>query len=372
MEDKRGSHRKRYGFVVRGDRSTLAEEVLEQANDARFREWVDFVRLCGAVEVRAKPELLEALGPELDTARIPALLGLKPGLSAGDLDLEILVALSTCPSPIEFGDITELKYGIRVRRNVIQESLKTQLAFSTEEAQRPSAFWDYSEETGFVVRPGQSVIEALRAATQPAITGTKFAFSCYRATEYVVLLAIALELERVSSPLLEVLQRQMEQFAIKSRRFHDVFLREYGSMEEPLPMRFYIPGERVWFRNPDSLSSDVEGYEGSWVFYLGQGHFSNFWQEDQTYTLENKAVELFHWRHGLFVDEEGKGRINENIVDLHVRKTLSDTTLSRAVLERMLRYRDMSGTYVNGGCIDTTREYPRFLGVTLGCELSAS
>ena len=55
MEDKRGSHRKRYGFVVRGDRSTLAEEVLEQANDARFREWVDFVRLCGAVEVRAKP-----------------------------------------------------------------------------------------------------------------------------------------------------------------------------------------------------------------------------------------------------------------------------------------------------------------------------
>ena len=49
-----------------------------------------------------------------------------------------------------------------------------------------------------------------------------------------------------------------------------------GSAESPLPAKFYIPGDRVWFRNPDPLSADVTGYEGSFVFYLGNGPVKGF------------------------------------------------------------------------------------------------
>ena len=87
-----------------------------------------------------------------------------------------------------------------------------------------------------------------------------------------------------------------------SGRFHDTFLHEYGSLAEPLPQRFYVPGDRLWFRNPDSASSDVEGYEGSWVFYLGGGLFNNFWERDQPFTLTSKCVEIHHWQHALRAD----------------------------------------------------------------------
>src|SRR3546814_17994260 len=78
-----------------------------------------------------------------------------------------------------------------------------------------------------------------------------------------------------------MLQRQWETRAIMSGQFHDVFLHEFGSMTEPLPPKYYIPGDRLWFRNPDEHSSNVEGYEGSWVFYVGDGLFTNFWKRDQ-------------------------------------------------------------------------------------------
>ena len=163
----------------------------------------------------------------------------------------------------------------------------------------------------------------------------------------------------------------METQAIKSRRFHDVFLREYGAMEKPLPKRFYVPGDRVWFRNPDPLSSDVPGYEGSWVFYLGSGYFSNFWNRSQPYTLETKCIEIFHWRHGLYVDTAGSARMDESVVDRNVHATLSDPTMKASILDRMLHYRDNTGEYLEGGCIDTTRECLRYIGRESGNFLGA-
>jgi hypothetical protein len=41
-------------------------------------------------------------------------------------------------------------------------------------------------------------------------------------------------------------------------------LREHGTVESPLPARWFVPGDRVWFRNPDERSADAEGFEGSW------------------------------------------------------------------------------------------------------------
>lgn len=299
--------------------------------------------------------------PGLDTLGLAERLQLDTLNSTDDLDREILLAMLLSPIAFEFPNHEELASAVRVRRNIVLAARKTALEFHTTEVNRPEDCWAYSEDNGFTVRPGYALIPALQKATQPEASGKLYSFSCYRATEYVILLAIAQELETCNPPLLAALQQRWEKSAIMSGRFHDVFLREYGSMEQPLPPKYYVPGDRLWFRNPDEHSSDVSGYEGSWVFYIGNGLFTNFWKREQPYTLTAKCLELFHWRHATYTDDAGELRINESIVEAGVKASSADPVETARILELMLRMREPKGVYQSGGCIDTSREYPRWV-----------
>jgi hypothetical protein len=131
------------------------------------------------------------------------------------------------------------------------------------------------------------------------------------------------------------------------------------SFEFPTPAELAC-GVRIR-RNPDSRSSDIKGYEGSWVFYLGNGLFTNFWKRNQPYTLTSKCVEIFHWADAATVADGGGLWMDEERVDALVQETLKDPARTGEVLSRMQRYREPSGVYVEGGCIDTTREGPRWV-----------
>jgi len=275
------------------------------------------------------------------------------------LEREIWIALLGSPHRFQFASLASLNSHVRVRRNMALAARKTALAFKTEAAERPEAYWHYEDEPGFILNPGCPLIKALIAATQPESSGKLYDFSCYRATEYVILLGIAQEAQAHHPGLLKELQELNERHAIRSGQFHDVFLIEYGSMEAPLPARFYVPGDRLWFRNPDERSSDVTGYEGSWVMYMGGGLFSNFWKRDTPFTLESKALEIFHWKDGVYTDAQGELQMDESVVEHHVAQTLANPETRAQVLQRMIRMRDPKGVYDQGGCIDTTREYPR-------------
>ena len=146
-----------------------------------------------------------------------------------------------------------------------------------------------------------------------------------------------------------------------SGEFHDVFLREHGSMDAPLPLKYFVPGDRTWFRNPDDHSSDASGYEGSWVMYMGGGLFSNFWKRSAPYTLTGKCLEMYHWRHATYRDGEGELRIDEQVVEERVRASLSEPGEVDRILAKMMRHREPSGVYVDGGCVDPTREYVRWV-----------
>jgi len=307
-----------------------------------------------------RPEFRQACMPGHDT------LSLHEKLVSGHradeswtLEREIWVALLGSPHRFQFASLAALGSHIRVRRNMALAARKTALAFKTEAAERPEADWHYEEEPGFILNPGRPLINALVAATQPEATGKLYDFSCYRATEYVILLGIAQEAQKHHPRLLQELQHLNERHAIRSGQFHDVFLIEYGSMDAPLPARFYVPGDRLWFRNPDERSSDVTGYEGSWVMYMGGGLFSNFWKRDAPFTLESKAIEIFHWKDGVYADAQGELQMDESVVERHVAQTQANPEARAQVLQRMIRMRDPKGVYAEGGCIDTTREYPR-------------
>jgi hypothetical protein len=309
---------------------------------------------------RLQPEFQQHHMPGHDSLNLHRTLGDGPHADAAwALEREIWVALLGSPHRFRFANLAALKSHVRVRRNMAMAARLTALAFKTEAAERPEADWHYEEDPGFILKPGRPLIQALIAATQPEATGKLYDFSCYRATEYVILLGIAQELQAHHPALLAELQQLNERHAVRSGQFHEVFLVEYGSMEAPLPARFYVPGDRLWFRNPDERSSDVTGYEGSWVMYMGGGLFSNFWKRETPFTLESKAIEIFHWKDGVCTDTQGELQMDETVVERLVAQTQANPEARVRVLERMLRMRDPKGVYAQGGCIDTTREYPK-------------
>ncbi|MBV6273995.1 hypothetical protein KVP09_13910 [Alcaligenaceae bacterium CGII-47] len=310
------------------------------------------------VDLRLDQAFGDVWMPDHDTSGLAHRLDLDTHARAKDLEREILITMLGGPLPFVFPCAAELASAMHIRRNIVQAGRQTVLAFDTEGAERPEDYWTYTQASGFTVRPGQSIIAALKKATQPG-SGRRYSFSCYRATEYVILLGLAQELARCHPALLAALQRQWESRAIMSGEFHDVFLHEYGSHDAPLPFQYYVPGDRLWFRNPDEPSASVEGYEGSWVMYLGEGLFTNFWKPDEPYTLRRKCIELYHWRHALREDARGHPYIDEDVVEARVQESLQDPVAANAILARMRRVRDPLGVYGDGGCIDATREYVR-------------
>jgi hypothetical protein len=300
--------------------------------------------------------------PGLDTLALAQTLGLDVLNSEADVRREIVVAMLMGPVAFEFPSLDELVSAVRIRRNIVQASRKTNLAFHTSQAERPQDCWRYDEDRGFVIRHGASLIDALTKATQPEVSGALYSFSCYRASEYVIVLGIAQEIAQCNPPLYQQLQTLWQQRPIRSGEFHEVFLREQGSMEAPLPPRYYVPGDRTWFRNPDGVSAEASGFEGSWVMYMGGGLFSNFWKRDRPYTLEQKCLEIYHWRDGLYLDAEGEERIDEDKVAVLVARTLQNPVDMRRIQALMQRYREPRGIYTEaGGGIDTTREFARWV-----------
>jgi hypothetical protein len=358
-----GLHIHATGFA---DATTAAKQALERMGAVDLLPLVHAEIVTNALgeqlNLRLNTTQVQAWAPGFDTLQLAATLQLDTSNRPDDLTREIVVAMLMAPVAFEFPSLDELESAVRIRHNIVQAARKTTLAFHTSEAERPQDCWVYDEDYGFVIRPNVSIITALARATQPDVSGALYSFSCYRASEYVIVLGIAQELAQCNPALLQELQSLWATRPIKSGEFHDVFLREQGSMDSPLPPNYFVPGDRTWFRNPDEASADASGFEGSWVMYLGGGLFNNFWKRDQPYTLQAKCLELYHWRHGLYHDDEGEERIDEGKVAELVEATLKDPKELTRILAIMARYREARGVYTDaGGCIDTTREFPRWV-----------
>ena len=313
---------------------------------------------------RLKEQYVNQFHPKANTLEFSKTLPHELRFQVRSIECEIIFAMLGAPQPLVFSNFDEFASSVRVRARIVNSAKRTQLAFETSKAERPEDFWIYKECVGYTIIPGQSLITALEKATQPNFPGsTRYSFSCYRATEYVILHGIAQELAMVNPNLLRQLQQLWEVRPIKSGEYHDVFLDEYGSLENPIPTKFYIPGDRVWFRNPDAHSSNASGYEGSWVIYLGNGLFSNFWKMKEPYTFSDKCIEIYHWRHATYTDEDGELRIDESIVEDCVRRTKSDPDLSLEIVQKMARPRDPKNVFADGGCADVSREFPKAMCV---------
>ena len=349
---------------ARNEAGTRLREWLAARNlDTGTRGSVDLSASSTVLRARLRCGETRAWTPGCNTLGLSRILGFEPG-SPADLQREIAIGLLMSPVAFDFPDVDEFESAVRIRMLTVEAARRTVLDFAPEAIERPGDCWDYDPRTGFTVRAGHQLIDALRKATQPDLTGRRYAFSCYRATEYVMLLAIAQEAAQSNPSLLMRIQALAHRRAVQSREFHEVYLREYGSLRYPLPLGYFVPGDRVWFRNPDAASAQVEGYEGSWVIYLGAGQFCNFWQSDRPFTLEHKCLEIFHWRHAVCTDADGKLRIDEDEVEQRVADSLTDPARTHSILGRMQRARAPRGVFDRGGCLDATRECARWIRPT--------
>ncbi len=299
--------------------------------------------------------------PDFDTTGIACALGLSGLKRSKDLELEIILAMARSPVLFSYPNIQEFESAVRVRRNAALAAYQAELNFDTEGLERPREYWTYHPDTSFTLLPNVSIIDALIQTTQPALAGQVYSFSCFRASEYILTLALSLELRDCHPALHQQIESRWSRRAIMGEEFQAVFLREYGSIDAPIPPRFYVPGERVWFRNPDEPSSDVRGYEGSWLYYLGSGLFNNFWDRKNPYTMVTKCLEIFHWRHGVDRNAQGQLIMDEAKVALRVAESAAKPEEVERILALMMKYRDPYGVYADGGCVDATRESFRFM-----------
>jgi hypothetical protein len=308
------------------------------------------------LHLTANPRLHECC-PNFDTSLIPSLYASGTSTDAQQgIVAETLLAMALSPEALLFNSVRELISNVRMRLHAVNIASRTELSFDTNAITRPQAYWIYTKENGFLLRQGVSLAEGLERALCPDVSGYTYAFSCQRASEYLMLYAVVSELLKVNKEALQATEAQWRQRALTGDDFLFRFLEERGTRENPMPMRYYIPGDRIWFKNPDDHSSDIIGFEGSWVIYLGGGRFCNLWDRHRPYTLEEKCLEIYYWSQCVEVNSAGIAWMNEAVVKERVQLALADPAIKKPILQKMMVYRDPAGVYADGGCIDLSRD----------------
>ena len=106
--------------------------------------------------------------------------------------------------------------------------------------------------------------------------------------------------------------------------------------------RHFVPGDWVFFRNTDPVSSRKTGYEGSNAIYLGRNRFDDYYNDNaHAYSYREKLDEVFQWRNGVFSRSRDADRI-------------------QPLAER--DFEQLGATPADGGFVTDLRVYPYFFG----------
>jgi len=280
------------------------------------------------------------------------------------LTIEILLCLLGSPVHFIYDSLNDLLSEISMRQNICYYASKTYVSINTRHditIERPNKYFR-NTDNDIVLLDDKSLTDGIIYSLLPSVSGNIYEFSCYRVCEYVVLLSILLELKKQNKEyVIQKIESTWRKQQIKSKKFHDVFLTEFGSNIFPLPKLFYIPGDKLWFKNPDDKSSDVVGFEGKWTIYLGNGLFGDFWKTcgdiNNQFTFEDILIEMYNWRFCVKYNKNNELYIDEEEVYYRNRLCKNDKNEKNKIVNLMNNYRNKY--FFIGGSIDKTREKPK-------------
>jgi hypothetical protein len=235
---------------------------------------------------------------------------------------------------------------INIRKIIVQYGYLTHVKFNTGTDTKINVDYFQYNDKDVILLENKSLLEGIKKSIIPK--DKLYNYSCQRITEFLLLLGL-LEVNK-NKPICKQIESIWRRKAIKSELFQDTFLYEYGTKENPIPMKYYIPGDRIWLKNPDDKSSDIVGYEGTWVVYLNDGLFCDFWKDggdvSHQHTLEDIIITIYNWRHSIVkkdsIDDKFVQQLNKNINN--------NPDIKNNIIKSMYKY------YADGGCMDKTRD----------------
>ncbi len=293
-----------------------------------------------------------------DTTALCEAFGLDSFADPRDLEREIWLAMLVSPVIIDFPSFAEIESAVRIRMNIVAAARKTFVRFDTMQVDRPTEYWTWNDDCGFLLNRGKPLARAIEVAMQPGKSDRAYAFSCKRAGEYLVLLGLAQEAEAVNPALYRRLVKQSQTRALRGDDYDNAYLQKIGTPDEPVPPRFFIPGDRVWFRNPDKFSSEITGFEGSFTVYIGGGRFPNFWKKNRTETLITKCLTIYFWREAIYQNAEGEWQVDEPHADRLVEAVLKDPERVEQIVDEMMQWQEPNW---EGGAMEPSRDCARFV-----------
>ena len=263
-----------------------------------------------------------------------------------NLTVEILLCLLNTPVIFTFDSFDEFIDMIDIRKIIVKYGYLTHVNFDTGKETKVNVEYFQANDEDIILLENKSLLEGIKKSIIPK--DKLYNYSCSRITEFLLLLGL-LEVNS-NNPICQQIESIWRRKAIKSDLFRYTFLYEYGTKENPIPMKYYIPGDRIWFRNPDDKSSYIMGYEGTWVVYLNDGLFCDFWKDggdvSHQHTLEDIIITIYNWRHSIINSSIDESSIDDKFVQQLNKNINNNPDIKNNIIKSMYKY----------GCMDKTRE----------------
>lgn len=182
----------------------------------------------------------------------------------GSVERKILNTLATSNTRYTYDSLGELKFELKMRREIIEASKalnNSDFAFEIfRESRSNPEYWIRQEDGGFQLKPGVKASDAIRDIFR---NGSKYGTECATAMQIVYYKA-----------LLEIFPE-----SAFNRLFSDIYLMNWHGISRELrgigtmrPVSDYLPGDRRYFANPD-VDPKTPEWQGENVIDLGDGRY---------------------------------------------------------------------------------------------------
>lgn len=211
----------------------------------------------------------------------------------------------------EFCNINTFKDSVGIRQNTAAWGMDMDLAWLNEDQFTwRDEFWlgDNAQE----LKNDDLLVESIYDVF---FNQRKYSIGCLAAARLLMLQGILDYYNRVS-PNPEMLSFILEKIKKGGFKLYDIDPDRHNPkgklliIEEKIPAKNIIPGDWLYFKNPDKISREKFGYEGSNVIYLGNNKFVDFYNSNNHgYTIEEKFHSVYQWRNGVFDKEDDADKV---------------------------------------------------------------